>query len=77
MSFQERIGYLLKPDCTIDVSSLSDQYDSQYFDVSPSILLFQQFVPGNVYNVTLTIRNVTTVESHLSTALVVNIILLI
>jgi len=61
MSFQERIGYILRPDRTIDVSCLSDQCKSECFDVSPPILFFQQFVPGNVYNVTLTIRNATMV----------------
>ncbi|RLU21574.1 hypothetical protein DMN91_005947 [Ooceraea biroi] len=65
MSCQERIGYLLKPDRSIDVRSLSDHCESQCFEVSPRILLFQQFVPGDVYNTTLTIRNVTKASRHL------------
>ncbi|XP_011690792.1 PREDICTED: hydrocephalus-inducing protein-like [Wasmannia auropunctata] len=59
MSTQERINYLLKPGRSINVRSLYSGWESQCFRVSPSIVLFQRFVPGNLYNIMLTIQNVT------------------
>lgn len=65
MSAQERVDYLLKPGRSINVRPLYDNCESQCFKATPSIVLFQQFVPGNVYNMMLTIRNVTKVSSTL------------
>jgi len=62
MSTQERINYLLKPGRSINIRSLYDNCESHCFRVSPSIVLFQRFVPGNLYNVTLTIQNITKVN---------------
>lgn len=62
MSAQERVDYLLKPGRSINVRPLYDNCESQCFKATPSIVLFQQFVPGNVYNMMLTIRNVTKVR---------------
>ncbi|XP_072764395.1 hydrocephalus-inducing protein-like [Anoplolepis gracilipes] len=65
MSTQERVDYLLKPGRSINVRPLYDNCESQCFMVTPRIVLFQQFVPGNVYNTMLTIRNVTNMSRHL------------
>jgi hypothetical protein len=62
MSTQDRIDYLLKPGRNINVRLFCDNCESHHFKVSPSIVLFQQFIPGNVYNMTLTVRNVTKVN---------------
>lgn len=62
MSTQERIDYLLKLGRSISVRSLYDNYESHCFRISPSIVLFQRFIPGNLYNMTLTIQNVTKVN---------------
>ncbi|KAL6255306.1 hypothetical protein P5V15_013646 [Pogonomyrmex californicus] len=64
MNTQERIDYLLKAR-SLDVRSLYDNCESHCFRISPSIVLFQRFVPGNLYNITLTIRNVTKMLRHL------------
>ncbi|XP_067203900.1 hydrocephalus-inducing protein-like [Linepithema humile] len=65
MSTQDRIDYLLKPGRSINVQLFCDNCKSHYFKVSPDIVLFQQFIPGNVYNMTLTVRNVTKMSQHL------------
>ncbi|KAL6429112.1 hypothetical protein ACFW04_008117 [Cataglyphis niger] len=65
MCAQERIDYLLKPGRSINIRSLYDNCESQCFKATPSIVLFQQFVPGNIYNMMLTIRNVTKMSRHL------------
>ncbi|TGZ50588.1 hypothetical protein DBV15_08089 [Temnothorax longispinosus] len=65
MSTQERINYLLKPGRSINVRSLYDNCESHCFRVSPSIVVFQRFIPGNLYTMTLTIRNVTKMSRHL------------
>ncbi|KYQ52600.1 Hydrocephalus-inducing protein [Trachymyrmex zeteki] len=57
MCTQERINYLLKPGRSINVRSLYYNCKSHCFKVLPSIVLFQRFVPGNLYNMTLTIQN--------------------
>lgn len=62
MTTQERINYLLKPGRSINVRALYDNCESHCFRISPNIVLFQRFVPGNLYNITLTIRNVTKVN---------------
>jgi len=62
MSTQERVDYLLKPGRSINVRPLYNNCESQCFKATPCIVLFQQFIPGNVYNMTLTIRNVTKVK---------------
>ncbi|XP_036144321.1 LOW QUALITY PROTEIN: hydrocephalus-inducing protein [Monomorium pharaonis] len=64
MCIQERINYLLKPGRSINVRFLYDNCESRCFRVSPSIVVFQRFIPGNLYNVTLTVRNVTKVRFH-------------
>lgn len=66
MSTQERMNYLLKPGRNINVRSLYDNYESHCFKVSPNVVLFQRFVPGNLYNMTLTVRNVTKVNLFFS-----------
>ncbi|EFN63971.1 Hydrocephalus-inducing protein [Camponotus floridanus] len=65
MSTQERVDYLLKPGRSINVRPLYNNCESQCFKATPCIVLFQQFIPGNVYNMTLTIRNVTKISRHL------------
>lgn len=62
MTTQERIDYLSKPGRVINIRSLYDNCESDCFKIVPCFILFQQFVPGDVYNVTLTIRNVTNVN---------------
>ncbi|KYN44368.1 Hydrocephalus-inducing protein [Trachymyrmex septentrionalis] len=65
MCTQERINYLLKPGRNINVRSLYYNCGSHCFKVSPSIVLFQRFVPGNLYNMTLTIQNLTKMSRSL------------
>ncbi|XP_014477567.1 PREDICTED: hydrocephalus-inducing protein homolog [Dinoponera quadriceps] len=64
MSTQERLDYLLRHSRSMNARALHVT-ESRHFQSSPCIVLFQRFVPGDVYNATLTIRNVSKVSRRL------------
>lgn len=67
MSAQERLDYLLKPGRCVNARALlRGAVDSRHFMVSPCVVIFQRFAPGDVYNATLTIRNVSKVHNVVS-----------
>ncbi|XP_078052178.1 hydrocephalus-inducing protein homolog [Augochlora pura] len=57
MTTEERLEFILKSRYKHDLSCYSSNHDCN-FDVTPSIIVFQRFNPGEVFNVTLSIRNV-------------------
>ncbi|XP_025153396.1 hydrocephalus-inducing protein [Harpegnathos saltator] len=65
MSAQERLDYLAKPGRGVSMRALRGAAESRHFKVTPCIVLFQRFAPGDVYTTTLTIRNVSKVSRRL------------
>ncbi|EFN85827.1 Hydrocephalus-inducing protein-like protein [Harpegnathos saltator] len=64
MSAQERLDYLAKPGRGVSMRALRGAAESRHFKVTPCIVLFQRFAPGDVYTTTLTIRNVSKVRKR-------------
>lgn len=63
MTTDERTQYILKWKHRLDLPFCA-KFESGNFEVSPSIVVFQQFTPGASLSVTVTIQNVTGVISR-------------
>ncbi|XP_076283503.1 hydrocephalus-inducing protein homolog [Lasioglossum baleicum] len=71
MTSEERIEFILKSRYKPDLSLYSKTYDCN-FDVTPSIVIFQRFNSGEVFNVKVTVRNVSQVSQYLKTCCEMN-----
>ncbi|KAI4504415.1 hypothetical protein M0802_000886 [Mischocyttarus mexicanus] len=57
LTTEERMAYLIKPGINENLRILLNNSEKNPFKTIPAVIVFQQFLPGNVYNATLTIRN--------------------
>ncbi|XP_014609402.1 PREDICTED: hydrocephalus-inducing protein homolog [Polistes canadensis] len=57
LTTEERMAYLIKPGINENLRTILNHSENNPFKTIPAIIVFQQFLPGNVYNATLTIRN--------------------
>ncbi|KAK2576816.1 hypothetical protein KPH14_005450 [Odynerus spinipes] len=57
LTTEDRMAYLIKPGVNQNLRSTLGIPENTSFKAVPTVIVFQTFVPGNVYNATLTIRN--------------------
>ncbi|XP_035733008.1 hydrocephalus-inducing protein homolog [Vespa mandarinia] len=69
LTTEDRMAYLIKPGINENLRSVINYPENNPFKPIPAIIIFQQFLPGKVYNASLTIRNSSQVSRCLKACL--------